>query len=153
MEATTAADRERDDYALSFFQSALLTRLDDLAHEFVPQHIARFHTGYHAVIKMQVAAADRGRGDADDRIAGVDDFGVRHRVDADVFRAMPCKGLHAALSWYFAARVSSRRLAEVAISPVSISILNRLRSCRAWICGSRRKALAIALPRAPAGGS
>jgi hypothetical protein len=71
--------------------------LDDLAHELVAQDVALHHRGDEAVIEVQVRTADGGRGDLDDRIAGIDDLGVGHGVHADVVFAVPGQGAHGRL--------------------------------------------------------
>ncbi len=130
METAAAADRERHDDALPFLQIARRPRLDDFAHEFMAQHIARRHAGNDAIIQVKVGPADGRAGDLDDRIAGIDNFRIADRVHANVVGSMPGKCSHHPFSC-LAARVSSRVRADVAISPVSMSILKRFRSCRA----------------------
>ena len=73
-------------------------------------------------------------------------------VDPDVVRPVPGEGSHVSFSCCLAARVFSLRWAEVAISPVSISPLKRLRSWRACTSGSRWNSFAMVRPRFPAGG-
>ena len=89
MEAAAAADRERHYDALSLLQRAVRTRLDNLAHEFMAEHVAGKNTGNDAVVKMQIAAADRGGGDLENGIARIDDLGIVDRIDAHVVSAVP----------------------------------------------------------------
>ena len=69
--AAAAGDREGDDHPVARLD--LLDRLaglDDLAHEFMAEDVARLHRRDEAVVEVQVGAADRRRGDPDDRVAG-----------------------------------------------------------------------------------
>jgi hypothetical protein len=50
----------------------------------------------HLVVRPQVAAADAGAGDADERVARFDDPGVRHVLDANVACAVHDSCSHAA---------------------------------------------------------
>ena len=147
--AAAAGDRERDDDLLALLQCRFRPDLDHFAHEFVAQYVAGLHRRDITVIEMQVRPADRGRGDLDDAVARVDDFGIIDGIDANVMLAVPCQCAHQAAS----SSCCLRFIAAVAISPVSISCLNRRRSRRAWIAGSRWNSLAISLPTTPAGGS
>src|SRR3546814_7832761 len=75
-EALATADREGDDDALPLLQCRTGAGFDDIPHELVPDDIACAHTGDIAVVEMEVRTADRGRGDTQDRIARIDDFGI-----------------------------------------------------------------------------
>src|SRR3546814_18269021 len=133
----------------TLFPYTSLFRSHNFAHEFMAQYVPRLHRRDIAVIEMEVRPADRRGGDADDGVAGIDDFRIVDGIDPDVMLAMPCESAHQEPSSSY-----SRRLrAAVAISPVSINCLKRRRSRRAWIAGSRWNILAMALPMKPPGGS
>ena len=77
-----------------FCERALRPGLDHAAHELVAEDVAGEHAGDHPVVEVQVRAADRRRGHLDDGVAGVDDLGVGHGLDADVVLAVPGEGAH-----------------------------------------------------------
>ena len=81
-----------------FFSVDFGADLDHLAHELVAEDVARLHRRDVAVVEVQVRAADRGRGDLDDRVARIDDLGIVDRVDADVVLAVPGERAHQAIS-------------------------------------------------------
>ena len=56
--------------------------------------VAALHRRHEAVVEMQVGAADRGRGDAHDGVARVQDLRVRDVLDPDVLGAFPAVGKH-----------------------------------------------------------
>src|SRR3954451_8139958 len=93
--AVAARDRERHDDAVADGEVAdALADLDDLAHELVPEDVAALHGRDVAVVEMQVRAADRRRGDADDRVAVVEDLGVGDVLDLHGVAARPDRGPH-----------------------------------------------------------
>ncbi len=94
-EAFAARDRERDDDAVAHLHArdGGSGFLDD-AHEFVAEDVAAFHHRDLSAIDVQVGAADRGRGDAQDDVVGLDDPGVRDAFDAHVLRAVVGEGFH-----------------------------------------------------------
>src|SRR5262249_56114840 len=57
----------------------------------------------------EIGAADRGGGDAHDRVARVANARVWHYLVPDVFRAVPAEGLHGNLPCGFAARATPGR--------------------------------------------
>ncbi len=128
----------------SFFSVDLRPRLDDPAHELVAEDVAGQHAGNDAVVEVEVGAADRRRGDLDDGVARVHDLGIGYGVDADVVLAVPGECAHG-----LAPQAADLWLLEVAISPVSISILKRLSSRRPWMAGSFWKIVAIHRPSSP----
>jgi len=84
--ATASRDGERDDDAVTgpeVFHP--MADFDHLSHEFVPEDVALFHRGNVTVVKVQVGPADRGRGDADDAIAWVEDLRVVDLLDLPLF--------------------------------------------------------------------
>ena len=93
-EALAARDGEGDDHALALLERRLGADLDHLAHEFVADDVARAHGRDIAVVEVEVGAADRGRGDLEDRVARIDDLGIGDGVDADVVAALPGYGAH-----------------------------------------------------------
>ena len=134
MEAAAARDGERDHHPLALLEGRLRTDLDHLAHIFVTENVAGAHRRDIFVVEVEIGAADRGRGDPDDRVAGVDDLGIGNAVDADVVAAVPGERAHAD-SPYRYCRVGCSDLrpdgpAELVTSPVSISCLKRRRSRR-----------------------
>ena len=58
------------------------------------EDVAGAHRRDVAVVEVQVGAADRGRGDLEDRIARIDDFGIGNGVDANVVAAVPGECAH-----------------------------------------------------------
>src|SRR5438270_13647186 len=125
---------------------------------------------------MQIRTADASAGDADNRVTGVQDFGIRHIFNTHFFRAHPANCFHDALLLACAISVRfpspligssglMRRAAAatpergpcdwpsiVGISPASISALSRRKSCRIMKLGSLPRSFDRAPPRAPAGG-
>src|SRR6476619_3862728 len=125
---------------------------------------------------MQIRTADARAGDADNRIARIQDFGVWHCLNSHLFRTHPANCFHEALLLAFAMSVrfpsplmgssglSTRAMADtpergpcdwpstVGISPASIRAFRRRRSCRIIKLGSFPRILANAAPIAPAGG-
>ena len=71
--------------------------LDDLAHRLVAEDVAGQHGGDEVVEEVKVGAADRAARHLDDRIAGILDLRIRHRVVTDVLLAVPDQGFHANL--------------------------------------------------------
>jgi hypothetical protein len=93
--AGATRDRERHDHAVADLE--VLHRgpdLDDLAHELVAQDVALLHRRHEAVVEVEIRAADRGRGDADDGVAGVQDLGIRDLLDPDISLTHPAVGIH-----------------------------------------------------------
>jgi len=66
----------------------LRTCLDNFAHEFVAEDVARPHSGDVAVVKVKVGAADRGRRDLQDGVVRIDDFRVWNALDPDIVAAL-----------------------------------------------------------------
>jgi hypothetical protein len=69
-------------------------QLHHLAHELVAEDVALLHGGDEAVVEMEVRAADRRRGDLQDRVPGVEDFRVRDVFDRDLVHAVPADRFH-----------------------------------------------------------
>jgi hypothetical protein len=92
--ALTAGNRERNHDPIALFERALRARFDNLSHELVTQDVSLHLAGDHSVVQMQIGAANRGRGDLDDRIACVRGFRVRGTVDANIVLAVPCECAH-----------------------------------------------------------
>src|SRR5439155_394648 len=144
--AVAAGDREGNDDAIAALQFVIAgPDFNDLAHELVPENVSRLHRRHVAIEQVQIRAADRARGDADDCIARIEDRRVGHALDANVIPAVPHKCLHAA---------PPRGCPfVVGTSPVSRSALNRRRSSRIVCAGSSPNSHATAAPILPAGGS
>src|SRR5436305_1375184 len=93
--AVAAGDGEGDDDTVSRLQVLdLAADLHDLAHELVAEDVPLLHGGDVAVVKVEVRAADRRRGDAHDGVAGVEDLGIRDGLDPDVVLAVPADCSH-----------------------------------------------------------
>src|SRR5262249_3619993 len=93
--ALAASDGEGDHDAVALAKLAhLRADLDDLAHEFVAEDIPLLHGRNVAVVEMQIGAADGGRRDPQDRIARVENLGVRDPVDLNVSLAFPAHCSH-----------------------------------------------------------
>ena len=71
-----------------------LADLDDLAHEFVAEHVAGLHGRHLAVHQVEVRAADGAGRHLDDDVAGILDLRIGNRVAADVALAVPAQCLH-----------------------------------------------------------
>jgi hypothetical protein len=74
------------------------SRLDHLAHEFVPEDVAAFHRRHQAIHQMQVRTADRATRHLDDDVATILDFGIGDAIAANVVRAVPAECFHHHLS-------------------------------------------------------
>src|SRR6185369_6091606 len=94
-EAAAAGDGEGDDHAVAEREVLdLAAELDDLAHELVAQDVPLLHGGDVAVVEVEVRAADRGRGDADDGVAPVQDRRVGDVFYPDVVFTVPTECFH-----------------------------------------------------------
>src|SRR5262249_35682841 len=80
--------------------------LDDLAHCLMADDVALFHVRHEPAEEVEIGAADRGGGDADDRVARISNARIGHRLVPDVFRAVPAEGLHGNLLYEPAARAA-----------------------------------------------
>src|SRR3546814_8112373 len=78
----------------TLFPYTSLFRSHNFAHEFMAQYVPRLHRRDIAVIEMEVRPADRRGGDADDGVAGIDDFRIVDGIDPDVMLAMQCESAH-----------------------------------------------------------
>jgi hypothetical protein len=75
--------KRRHDEVAGFERADLGTDVLDQADELVPHAAARFAV-LHRLVGPEIAAADGGAGDRDQRVCGLDEAGVRDVVDADV---------------------------------------------------------------------
>jgi len=93
--AVPAGDVEGDDDAVAGLDLGDLGAdlLDD-PHRLVAEDVALVDEHAEHLVEVQVGAADRGRGDADDRVGRVLDRWVRDLVDADVFGAVVGECFH-----------------------------------------------------------
>src|SRR5690348_5552649 len=59
--ALTAEDRERNNDTVADLERSARAgaHLDDLAHAFMPEHVAIHHAGHVSVVEMKVGTADR----------------------------------------------------------------------------------------------
>ena len=93
--AGTAGDRERHHDTIADLEVLhRLAGLDHLAHELVAEDIAFLHRRDEAVVQVQIGSADGRRGDANDRIAGVQDLRVGHLPDLEVLLPHPAVRFH-----------------------------------------------------------
>ncbi len=94
-EAVAAGDRKWIDDAIAHFQ-VLHAAADfhHFAHEFVADDIAAHHGRDVTVVDVQIRSTDRRGGDADDRIAWVENLRVRDFLDAQIRNAVPTIRLH-----------------------------------------------------------
>jgi hypothetical protein len=96
--AGSAGDREGHDDAVTLLVLGdAAAHLDHLTHRLVTDDVTLFHGGHETVVEMQVRTADRGRGDLDDDVGGVDDLRIGNGVDTDVFLAVPNERFHMVL--------------------------------------------------------
>src|SRR4029450_790285 len=161
--ALAAGNRERHDHTGADLEG--LDRTPDfhhLAHELVAEDVALLHGLYEAVIKVQVRAADRGRGDADDGVVLIQDLGIRDVPDLDALLAHPARRLHRRTSVPGACAerclsgpcpAPSRLPSESTTSPVSRTCLNRRRSSRICWVRSSPESGAVSAPALPPGAS
>jgi hypothetical protein len=76
-ETIAARDGERHNDAVAFLDVLYgAARLDDFAHKFVAENIARLHRRNVAVVKMQIGAADARRSNLDNGVARINYFRV-----------------------------------------------------------------------------
>src|SRR5207249_11499783 len=95
--ALAAGDREGDyDPVAGLDALHPRARLDDLAHELVPEDVAALHGRHEAVVQMEIGAADRGGCDPDDRVPRVEDLGIGDVLDLDRPLAFPAGRFHRA---------------------------------------------------------
>src|SRR5690606_29175301 len=95
-EAVAARDVEGNDHAVADGEQChVRPDLDDLAHRLVPEDVPAIEERTQQLVQVQVRAADRGRGDADDRITGLLDHRVLDLVDPDVALSLPGECFHA----------------------------------------------------------
>src|SRR6185312_12160141 len=132
---------------------------DHLTHELVAHDVAGLHGRHVAVEQVQVGAADRGRGDAHDRVTAVENLRIRNLADVHVVDAAPGGGLHTEAPFADAssarsslssssvsgcagrcgnslrARLPQGAPSDRTISPVSTTCLNRRKSSSSCWCG------------------
>ena len=88
--AAPAGDGERDHHAVAGAHVGdLCTDLLDDAHRLMAYDVTGGHERAEHLVEVEVRAADRGGGDADDRVGGVLEDGVGHGLDAHAFGALP----------------------------------------------------------------
>jgi hypothetical protein len=94
--AVAAGDVERDHHAVARPDVRHLGAdlLDD-PHRLVAEDVARVDEHAEHLVEVEVGAADRGRGDADDRVGRFPDRRIGHLLDADVALAVERQRLHA----------------------------------------------------------
>ena len=144
--AAAAGNRERHDDAIADFEVAVLaTDLDDLAHELVAEDVALLHRRDIAAVDVEIGSTDRGCSDFHDRVARVQQLGIRDVLDADIFFAVVADGFHR--------RSFVAGAAACAISPASRICLSSRRSSRIVCEGSRPNNVATNAPAFPAGGA
>ena len=85
-ETAAAGDRKRHYHAVTLFYILhLCPGFLNNSHKFMPHyHIAQLRN--HTVVNMEVRTADSGGGNADDRIARIEDYWVFNIVNPDVFQ-------------------------------------------------------------------
>ena len=142
--AVAAGDRERHHHAVADLEVLdAAPDLHHLAHELVAEDVALLHGRHEAVVEVQVRAADRGRGDADDRVAPVQDLRVRDVAHLDLLLAHPAGRLHdrplyvrppePAVRAMAPSPAPARLPSDRTTSPVSITCLKRRRSSRSLL--------------------
>jgi hypothetical protein len=62
--------------------------------ELMAENVSLFHRRDIAAVDMQVGTADGGRGDFDDGVAGVQDFGVRNAFNPNIFFSIVTDSFH-----------------------------------------------------------
>src|SRR3954463_16359121 len=133
--ALAARNGEGNDHAVSGFELFhFLSDFDYFAHELMAEDVAVLHRRHESIEEMEIGAAYRGRSDAQDGIAVLQDFRIGYIFDFDVLRAFPACGPHCVAS------ISLRRgglagcipvtalASDLMISPTSISCLKRRRA-------------------------
>jgi hypothetical protein len=93
--ALSAANGEGHDHTVADLQVGDLgSKLDHLAHVLVAEDVAALHGRLVSVEQVKVRAADRTRGDLDDRVPRVVDLRIRNRVHPDVAFSVPAQRAH-----------------------------------------------------------
>ena len=94
-ETLAARDDKRDHDSLSHFEFLVArAHLNDLSHEFMTQHISRFHRRNRMIVEVQIGSANRGGRDLDDGVPGVDYLRIRNRLHADIMFTVPSQCAH-----------------------------------------------------------
>jgi hypothetical protein len=100
-EAGATGDGEGDDHPITAAERLdVASDLDDFPHGLVADDVALLHGRHQAAVDMQVGSADRRGADLHDNVTRVPDLRIRHRVDSDVFLAVPAQRAH---EWLLAA--------------------------------------------------
>ena len=93
--AAAARDVEGHDDAIAGLEGRDVgAHLLDDAHELVTQHVTGLQVGSERPVEVQVGAADRGGGDADDGVGGLLDDGIGYLGHTDVLDAVPGECSH-----------------------------------------------------------
>src|ERR1700730_11610964 len=94
--ALAADDGEGNDDAITLLEPAVHARtgLDHLSHHLVTHDVAWQHRRDEIVEQMKVGTADRAARHLDDRVTGILDFRIRHRVASNVLLAVPDERSH-----------------------------------------------------------
>src|ERR1700748_3621061 len=58
------------------------------------KYVPFFHSQHKTIVKMEVRAANRGRGDLDYRVRRLLDLGIGNRINSNIVFAMPAKSFH-----------------------------------------------------------
>jgi hypothetical protein len=113
-EALPARDVERDHHPIAGLDVRDLGAglLDD-PHRLVAENVALLEERAHDLVEVEVRAADAGRGNSDNRVGGLLDRRVGHRVDAHIALAVPGHRSHSAPLWSGLAGVRRRRAFEL----------------------------------------
>jgi hypothetical protein len=69
-------------------------RLDNIAHEFVPEDVAALHRRHQAIHQVKVRTADSAARHFDDDVAAVLVFRVGDAIAANIVGAVPAERLH-----------------------------------------------------------
>lgn len=93
-ETGTASHRKRNNNTIAFFQFCdRAARFLDHAHEFMTEHEI-LNLRKESVVNVQVRSADRGRGDAQNNILRVFNYGIVDVIDRNFAGMMEDKSFH-----------------------------------------------------------
>src|SRR4051794_38687385 len=90
-----ARDRKWNYNSVALLQVIHTTpHVHDFSHKFMAENVAALHRRNKAVVKVEIGAADRGRGDFNDGVSLIQNLRVGHLFHPHVLFANPTVGSH-----------------------------------------------------------